>query len=253
METDSLSGTGIAALKEKICALAGALPGLTAKWPRAWHAVKEELPEAKKNWMTYDEFCDFCAKRGVPEAKDQEALAESLHDLGLMLAYRKEEALRSIGVLNPLWVTNGIYAVLNAPALTKALGRFTSFHPFGMGADRFDVAFSQPAAGALASEAASAHRREPCRGNGVSGAARRSQSASLTLGTRGRGTTLEERAGRIATPGILPMRRWILRGRRPRGAWDGRVGGSLGGGAACHGRCLARVGRVLPWRDRRFM
>ncbi|HEV7405296.1 MAG TPA: COR domain-containing protein [Chthoniobacteraceae bacterium] len=125
LETDSFTGTGIAALKEKICALAGALPGLTAKWPRAWHAVKEELPEAKKNWMTYDEFCDFCAKRGVPEAKDQEALAESLHDLGLMLAYRKEEALRSIGVLNPLWVTNGIYAVLNAPALTKALGRFT--------------------------------------------------------------------------------------------------------------------------------
>lgn len=125
LETDSLSGTGIAALKEKICALAGALPGLQAKWPRAWYAVKEELPEAKKNWMTYDEFRDFCQRRGVPEAKDQEDLAESLHDLGLMLAYRKEEALRSIGVLNPLWVTNGIYAVLNAPALTKALGRFT--------------------------------------------------------------------------------------------------------------------------------
>lgn len=125
LETDSFTGTGIEALREKISELAESLPGLKAKWPPAWHQVKEELPEARKNWMTYDEFCAFCRERGVRDRKDQEALAESLHDLGLMLAYRKEEALRGFGVLNPLWVTNGIYAVLNAPALKEAGGRFT--------------------------------------------------------------------------------------------------------------------------------
>ncbi|HEV7404260.1 MAG TPA: COR domain-containing protein [Chthoniobacteraceae bacterium] len=125
LETDSFTGTGIRELREKICQLAGALPGLQTKWPRAWHQVKEELPGAQKNWMTFEEFCAFCAERGVPERKDQEALAESLHDLGLMLAYRREEALRGFGVLNPQWVTNGIYAVLNAPALKEAGGRFT--------------------------------------------------------------------------------------------------------------------------------
>lgn len=125
LETDSATGTGIRELKEKICQLAGALPGLQTKWPRAWHQVKEELPGAQKNWMTFEEFCAFCSERGVPERKDQEAMAESLHDLGLMLAYRREEALRGFGVLNPQWVTNGIYAVLNAPALKEAGGRFT--------------------------------------------------------------------------------------------------------------------------------
>ncbi len=125
LETDSYTGTGIAALRDEICKQAGALPGLKALWPKAWRRVKEELPEAKKNWMTFDDFCAFCRARGVAEYKDQEALAESLHDLGLMLAYRKEEALRGFGVLNPQWVTNGIYTVLNAPLLKEAAGRFT--------------------------------------------------------------------------------------------------------------------------------
>jgi hypothetical protein len=47
------------------------------------------------------EFRSFCATRGVPAEEDQEALAASLHELGLMLAYRKEESLRGFGVLHP--------------------------------------------------------------------------------------------------------------------------------------------------------
>lgn len=125
LETDSETGHGIAALGERICELAGALPGLKAKWPVAWRRVKQELPAAKKNWLAFEDFCAFCRALGVAKPEDQEALAVSLHDLGLMLAYRKEEALRGFGVLNPQWVTKGIYDMLNAPELKAQNGRFT--------------------------------------------------------------------------------------------------------------------------------
>jgi internalin A len=125
LETDSHSGHGIDALKKKISQLANALPGLNAKWPSDWHRVKKDLPAAKRNWLSFTEFRAFCADRGVHTAKDQEDLAESLHDLGLILAYRKDKSLRGFGVLNPQWVTKGIYDMLNAPELRAQNGRFT--------------------------------------------------------------------------------------------------------------------------------
>jgi internalin A len=124
-ETDSSTGHGIPQLREQIRQLATKLPGLRAAWPSAWRHVKDELPQQKKSWMTFDDFLDFCQARGVADRKDQEALAESLHDLGLMLSYRSDETLRGFGVLNPQWVTKGIYAMLNSPVLREAGGKFT--------------------------------------------------------------------------------------------------------------------------------
>lgn len=110
--TDSATDTGITELREQICAHAKRLPGLKASWPVEWRQIKDELPAQKKSWLTFNDFRTFCHNHGITTAKDQEDLAESLHDLGLMLSYRKEEALRSFGVLNPAWVTDGIYKLL---------------------------------------------------------------------------------------------------------------------------------------------
>jgi internalin A len=124
VETDSRSGTGMSELHERICQLAKKLPGLKAAWPTEWRQIKDELPRKRKSWLTFDDFCQFCTKQGINQPKDQEALADSLHHLGLMLSYRREEALRDFGVLNPQWVTKGIYQILNSPQLRKAQGKF---------------------------------------------------------------------------------------------------------------------------------
>jgi len=125
LETDSESGHGIKELETRIRELAGAMPGLKAKWPSDWRRVKDELPAARKNWLAFEDFCTFCHERGVEKRDDQEALAESLHALGLMLAYRREEALRGFGVLNPQWVTKGIYDLLNSQQLKAQNGKLT--------------------------------------------------------------------------------------------------------------------------------
>lgn len=125
VETDSRSGKGMSELHERVCQLAQKLPGLKAAWPSEWRQIKEALPRKKKSWLTFDDFRDFCAKQGIDQAKDQEALADNLHHLGLMLSYRKDEALRDFGVLNPQWVTKGIYQILNSAQLRKAQGKFT--------------------------------------------------------------------------------------------------------------------------------
>jgi internalin A len=125
LETDSSTGHGIPQLRDKICQLAKKLPGLKAAWPTEWRRIKDVLPSKKKSWLTFDDFRQFASENGVSDPNAQESLAESLHDLGLMLSYRKEEALRDFGVLNPQWVTKGIYEMLNSRMLKDAGGKFT--------------------------------------------------------------------------------------------------------------------------------
>jgi small GTP-binding protein len=125
IEADSSTGHSIEELRRQICRLAGKLQGLQAAWPAEWWRIKDELPAERKDWLTFEDFRLFCAERGVAEPKDQDALAESLHDLGMMLSYRRDEGLREFGVLNPQWVTRGVYAMLNSAALRDAGGKFT--------------------------------------------------------------------------------------------------------------------------------
>jgi internalin A len=125
VETDSRSGTGMSQLREYICQLAKRLPGLKAAWPTEWRRIKEELPLKKQSWLTFNDFREFCEKYGIDQPNDQEALADSLHNLGLMLSYRGEETLSEFGMLNPQWITKGIYQILNSPHLREAQGKFT--------------------------------------------------------------------------------------------------------------------------------
>lgn len=113
----------IKTLRQSIAREAAKLPGLKAKWPKVWRSVKEDLPKEQKNWLSFADFEKFCTAHGVPK-EDHESLAECLHDLGLMLAYRNEPALRGFGVLNSMWVTDGIYQLINSSRLQDQKGRF---------------------------------------------------------------------------------------------------------------------------------
>lgn len=125
LETDTVTEHNITALRESIKGLAQLLPGLRSRWPAAWRRVKEELPVAQKCWLSFSDFCLFSQARGVAVLDDQQALADCLHDLGLMLSYRTDPVLRDCGVLNPQWVTHAIYKVLNAQIVREAGAELT--------------------------------------------------------------------------------------------------------------------------------
>ena len=52
----------------------------------------------------------------------QDTLAFSLHTLGIALNYKDDPRLQDTHVLNPFWVTNGIYKILNARRLKLQKG-----------------------------------------------------------------------------------------------------------------------------------
>jgi len=114
IETDCQSGLGIDELKAKLAATVEPMEIVRHPFKLSWWKIKERLEKTqrKKNYLPYSEFQATCAKLGETDAGSQRILAEVFHALGIALNYGQDERLRNSTVLNPRWVTEGIYALL---------------------------------------------------------------------------------------------------------------------------------------------
>jgi len=114
IETDCQSGLGIDDLKAKLAATVEPMEIVRQPFKLSWWKIKERLEKAqrKKNYLPYSEFQATCAKLGETDTGSQRILAEVFHALGIALNYGQDERLRNSTVLNPRWVTEGIYALL---------------------------------------------------------------------------------------------------------------------------------------------
>jgi len=126
IETDcepGVKGHGIDDLRKAIVRETNLLPDLRAPFPASWFEIKEKLSKMKKNYLDFDkEYRALCADLGESDEGAQESLATHLHRLGIALNFRDDRRLRDTHVLNPHWVTEGIYALLNSPRLASKKG-----------------------------------------------------------------------------------------------------------------------------------
>ncbi len=119
------SGQGVSELKQSIIELACSLPHVSDRLPEDYFQVKERLEEqaASADFITEKEYIDVCVKAGVQHRADRMRLLRFLHDLGCVLHYDDPDQIyhvRDTKVLNPEWVTGGVYRVLNDPDLLRA-------------------------------------------------------------------------------------------------------------------------------------
>ncbi len=70
------------------------------------------VPSVGKQYLKLKEFRQICSKNGETEPAKQESLARLLHQLGAVLHFVDEPRLRDTAVLNPHWVTDGVYRLL---------------------------------------------------------------------------------------------------------------------------------------------
>lgn len=90
-------------------------------WPKTWFSLKQKLANKNENFISIDEFFKMCEDADIYTKSSQEALLSFLHDLGLMLHFKDFE-LNNTNVLNPHWVTEGVYKIVTSKALAKDLG-----------------------------------------------------------------------------------------------------------------------------------
>ncbi len=122
VETDCEDRTGIDELHRLIRGEIDALPNLRDPFPSAWFTIKDRLSGSAENYLTFDRYRALCAEGGEQGAEAQERLAEILHALGIALNYKDDPRLRDTHVLNPRWVAQGVYRILNHDRLTERNG-----------------------------------------------------------------------------------------------------------------------------------
>ena len=77
------------------------------------------------NFLSFERYRALCGETGVNDHDDQNRLAEVLHQLGVALNYRDDTRLHDVNVLNPRWVTEGVYKILNHERIAEQNGELT--------------------------------------------------------------------------------------------------------------------------------
>ena len=112
--------TGIAELIGDMRSHLCDVPMIKTQWPYSWFQVKKELEGQGTEFITLDQYRNICGKHEVlPES--QEILVDFLHDLGIVLHFRDIQLL-DMHVLDPRWVTEGVYRIINSKKLAEQNG-----------------------------------------------------------------------------------------------------------------------------------
>ncbi len=116
------SGHGIDDLKKHIATEISALEHLRNPLLARWFEVKRQLEEMEENYIPESKYTAMCEGQGVTDERDRALLLGYLNDLGVVLTFKDDRRLRDTNILNPEWVTQGIYKILNSNELFQSKG-----------------------------------------------------------------------------------------------------------------------------------
>jgi internalin A len=108
---------------------------LEIKWPKSWFNVKSKLEDLclkcpsiegnrgreHCNFIEYKEYEAMCDEEGIKTESEQDILVDFLHDLGVILHFR-DIPLLNTHVLEPEWVTNAVYKIVNSKGIADSKG-----------------------------------------------------------------------------------------------------------------------------------
>lgn len=99
---------------------AGKLDSTAMSFPAQWAAIRQQLLDMAEHryYIDKEEYHRICDEQGLDSSQIRTWLLEWFNDLGVCFSYHQDEAAKSemaaYKVLNPRWLTNAIYIIINA-------------------------------------------------------------------------------------------------------------------------------------------
>ena len=115
------------AFEKKVYEEVGKLKNLHVPFLPEWHKVKEELSLMQEQKISYISDADYksrCEAAGITSHNAQEDLKKFLHEIGVVSSI-DVPTLKNNYVLNPQWLTKGIYALIDNPDVLRADGKLS--------------------------------------------------------------------------------------------------------------------------------
>ncbi|MEK7990320.1 MAG: COR domain-containing protein [Thiotrichaceae bacterium] len=114
--------TGIKTLQKSLIKALTEIKILQTIWAQSWFNVKTELENLQQHYISYEYYKNLCEKHKIVDSA-QTTLVHFLRDLGIILHFDEFE-LCDTYVLEPKWVTEAIYKIINSPQLAENNGIF---------------------------------------------------------------------------------------------------------------------------------
>ncbi len=112
-ETSCKTGLGIDELRHAIAQQISAMDHVFDVLPQQWFRLKEQIEKLDRDHISYLEYEQLCATEEISDKQERRNLIRLLHLLGIVLNFAEDTRLQDTNVLNPAWVTGGVYRILN--------------------------------------------------------------------------------------------------------------------------------------------
>jgi len=112
LDTSCATGAGIADLRAAVAKQISLMPHVADPLVTTWFDVKADLETMDADYIPYSRYAELCREKSVEHPDSQRVLLGFLHDLGVVLHF-PDPRLETTNILNPEWVTQGVYRILN--------------------------------------------------------------------------------------------------------------------------------------------
>lgn len=123
LKTSSANGQGIDELKKCLAELIPQAELFNTQIDERWFPVKEQLQQetGAQDFLNESRFRQICGENGISEKEGQKELIHFLNDLGIVLHFDNKD-LAEYFVLDPYWLTYGIYQIITSQYVAKNEG-----------------------------------------------------------------------------------------------------------------------------------
>lgn len=122
VNTSCKTNEGIENLRSTIKEVVMQLEHLDTTILASWLNVKQQLQRMRRDYIQYGDFVRLCEAQGINDEVSQRTLSRFLHDLGVILSFQDDQRVEDTNILNPEWVTNAVYRILNSITLFHSGG-----------------------------------------------------------------------------------------------------------------------------------
>ena len=112
-ETSCKTGLGIDELRKAITQQIATIDHVFNPLPQQWFRLKEQIEQDNRDHISYTEYERICNDQEISDRQERRDLIRLLHLLGIVLNFADDNRLQDTSVLNPEWVTGGVYRILN--------------------------------------------------------------------------------------------------------------------------------------------
>lgn len=99
--------------------------------PENWIRVRSQIEQINRDYISNQEFVEICKQNGITEKEEQNTVSNYFHDLGIFIHFKNFQ-LYNTQILNPIWITEAIYQLINSPEAHNKQGVLTELEVFNI-------------------------------------------------------------------------------------------------------------------------